>query len=268
MGFLNEKMCKKIDKIIYFNYKLNSMDNKINGLMKQNEAIYNSLKAKNVTDICDLVQLTEDMTLEQKLEALTSDNNRLKELSKQNKPLPPPKAEKQVTIQQPKKDKKDEDDEEDEELNEPVKKFECITNMEDIKRSFFCCENNDYTQFNELVKAHEFRLYKVNYKYSSDKDGAPSFSAKNLVGGFIRNFDDLRKYFMICFRCIQHNTVPVTYSYPSYWILNSTDSLENIIGSLYDDFEFYEYNDKEEFYNCMYKINQDNENLITEGYVH
>ena len=84
-----------------------------------------------------------------------------------------------------------------------------------MKRAFFGCENNDYTQFNELVNAYNFKLYIVNYKYSSDKNGAPTFSAKNLVGGFIRNFDDLRKYFMICFRCFSHNDE--TYTYPSYW---------------------------------------------------
>lgn len=234
--------------------------------MKQNESIYNSLKAKNVLDLDDLVKLTEDMTIEQKFESLTLENSKLKELSKQNKPPPQPKVEKPIIVQQPKKEK--EEDDEDEELKEPIKKFECITNMEDIKRSFFGCENNDYTQFNELVKAHEFKLYKVNYKYSSDKDGAPSFSAKNLVGGFIRNFDDLRKYFMICFRCIKHDTEPVTYSYPSYWIVNSIEPLPNIIASLYDDFDFYEYTDKEEFYKLMYKMDSDYENLITEGYVH
>ena len=241
------------------------MENKINILMKQNESIYNSLKSKNIVDLGELVQLTEVMSLEQKLESLTIENNRLKELSKQNKPPPQPKVEKPVIIQQPKKEK---DEDEEEELQDPVKKFECITNMEDIKRAFFGCENNDYTQFNELVKAHEFKLYKVNYKYSSDKDGAPSFSAKNLVGGFIRNFDDLRKYFMICFRCIKHDTEPITYSYPSYWIVNSIEPLQNIIGSLYDDYEFVECNEKEDFYKLIYKMNPDYENLITEGYVH
>ena len=243
------------------------MDNKINGLMKQNEAIYNSLKAKNVVDLGELVLLTEDMTLEQKLEALTIDNNRLKELSKQNKPPPQPKPEKPVSNPKPvekplKKEKEDEDDEED--FTEPVKKFECITNMEDIKRAFF---GGDYNQFLNLVQEHEFNLYVVNYKYASDKDGAPTFAAKNLVGGFIRNFDDLRKYFMICFRCFKHDNG--TYTYPSYWIVNSHDPLQNIIGSLYDDFEFVKSTcSEEDFYKAMYKMNPDDENLVAEGYVH
>ena len=230
------------------------MDNKINSLLKQNEAIYNSLKSKNINDIGELISLTEDINLE----ILTKENIRLKNLSKQNKPQPLPK-----TVQ-PEKKQVDEE----EEYIEPIKQFECITNMEDIKRAFFGCENNDYSQFDELVKAHNFKLYQVNYKYSTDKDGAPSYSAKNLVGGFIRNFDNLRKYFMICFRCIKHDTTPVTYTYPSYWILNSTNSLQEIIGSLYDDYDFIEINDKDNFYNLIHKMNLNDETLITEGYVH
>jgi hypothetical protein len=230
------------------------MDNKINSLLKQNEAIYNSLKSKNINDIGELISSSEDINLE----ILTKENIRLKNLSKQNKPQPPPKI-----VQSEKKQI-----EEEEEYIEPIKQFECITNMEDIKRAFFGCENNDYSQFDELVKAHNFKLYQVNYKYSTDKDGAPSYSAKNLVGGFIRNFDNLRKYFMICFRCIKHDTTPVTYTYPSYWILNSTNSLQEIIGSLYDDYDFIEINDKDNFYNLIHKMNPNDETLITEGYVH
>ena len=135
-----------------------------------------------------------------------------------------------------------------------------------MKRAFFGCENNDLTEFNEFTNLYNFKLYIVNYKYSSDKDGAPTFSAKNLVGGFIRNFDDLRKYFMICFRCFSHNDG--TYTYPSYWIVNSNEPLQNIIGSMYDDFEFTECCDKEVFYKYMHKMNSEEENLVTERYVH
>lgn len=232
------------------------MESKINGLMKQNEAIYNSLKNKNVIGLDELLLLTDTMSLEQKLEILITNNNRLKELSKQNKPLPQPKPEKQQVVIE-----KQEDDDEDQYV-EPQKKFDCLTNMEDMKRAFF---GGEYDKFDEIVKQHDFRLYNVNYKYSSDKDGAPTFSAKNLVGGFVRNFDDLRKYFMICFRCFKQDNA---YTYPSYWIVNSHEPLQNIIGSLYDDFEFSEVTDKEEFYKNINKINSDNENLVTENYVH
>jgi hypothetical protein len=248
------------------------MENKVNGLIKQNESIYNSLKNRNVPDIGDLIVLTDDLTIDNKLELLNIENNRLKELVKNNKPppiIPQPKPEKVVNEQKPKV-KEVKDDNEDEEYIEPVAKFSTLTNMEDIKRAFFTAENNDYSQFIELVKNHNFKLYKVNYKYSSDKDGAPSFSAKNLVGGFVRNFDDLRKYFMICFRCFKNDVAPVCYSYPSYWIVNSEDPLEKIIGSLYEDFEFTEIKEEEKdnFYIEIQKIKIEDENLITEAYVH
>jgi hypothetical protein len=248
------------------------MENKVNGLIKQNESIYNSLKNRNVPDIGDLIVLTDDLNIDNKLELLNIENNRLKELVKNNKPPPvisQPKPEKVVNEQKPKV-KEVKDDNEDEEYIEPVAKFSTLTNMEDIKRAFFTVENNDYSQFIELVKNHNFKLYKVNYKYSSDKDGAPSFSAKNLVGGFVRNFDDLRKYFMICFRCFKNDVAPVSYSYPSYWIVNSEDPLEKIIGSLYEDFEFTEIKEEEKdnFYIEIQKIKIEDENLITEAYVH
>jgi hypothetical protein len=248
------------------------MENKVNGLIKQNESIYNSLKNRNVPDIGNLIVLTDDLTIDNKLELLNIENNRLKEIVKNNKPppvIPQTKPEKVVNEQKPKV-KEVKDDNDDEEYNEPVAKFSTLTNMEDIKRAFFTAENNDYSQFIELVKIHNFKLYKVNYKYSSDKDGAPSFSAKNLIGGFVRNFDDLRKYFMICFRCFKNDVVPVTYSYPSYWIVNSEDPLEKIIGSLYEDFEFTEIdeNSKDNFYIEIQKIKVDDESLITEAYVH
>ena len=248
------------------------MENKVNGLIKQNESIYNSLKNRNIPDIGDLIVLTnDDLTIDNKLELLNNENNRLKELVKNNKPppiVPQPKLEK-VAVEQKPKVKDDSDDEEYTEP-EPVSKFSILTNMEDIKRAFFTAENNDYSQFIELVKIHNFKLYKVNYRYSSDKDGAPSFSAKNLVGGFVRNFDDLRKYFMICFRCFKNDVVPVSYSYPSYWIVNSEDPLEKIIGSLYEDFEFTQIKDdkKDNFYIEMQKTNVEDESLITESYVH
>lgn len=43
----------------------------------------------------------------------------------------------------------------------------------------------------------------VNKDDKTDKNEEEEeiFSAKNLLKGFVRNFDDYRKYFMICFRC-------------------------------------------------------------------
>lgn len=241
------------------------MENKVQSLIKQNEAIFNSLKVRNIQDIGELLTLFDELSIDQKYEQLLNENNRLKELVKNNKPKVEPKPEK-IQVKSEKKPEKLDDENDDIVFSDPVEKFETITNMEDIKRTFF---SGNYEEFYKLVKDHDFKLYNVNYKYASDKDGCPSFSAKNLVGGFVRNFDDFRKYFMICFRCIKNDTTPVTYNYPSLWIVNSNDDIKKIIKSLYDDFEFSEVTDnKDIFYQNMEKMNSDNELLIAESYVH
>lgn len=229
------------------------MDNKIANLIKQNEAIYNSLKLKNIEGLDELI-------IEPDFEQLIAQNLKLKELSKAHKPVQEPVKKQQIVVEN-KKPKEKEDDED----VEPVVNFSTITNMEEIKRAFF---SGDYELFNNLVTSHEFKLFYVKYKYESDNDGKPDYIAKNLIKGFIRNFDDLRKYFMICFRCFNNNTIPVSYSYPSLWIVNSNDSLNTLIGSLYEDFEFTEVIDKNKFFTEIVKLNEDTNGLLAEGYVH
>ena len=258
------------------------MENKVNSLIKQNEAIYNSLRSKNVEDLGDLTIVNDDMTLEQKLEVLTQENILLKNLSNKNKPVQVPKVKaKPADKPADKPGDKPADIQDDDptcwvSLSNVPPKYSKITDMYEIKKAFFGAENNDYTLFNELVKQHDFKLFNVNYKYSSDKDGAPDYVARNLIRGFIRNFDDVSGYFMICFRCILNNNDPdsnpkPTYNYPSLWIVNSNDPIEKIIGSLHDDFEFTEVIEKElkeEFYINFQKSNPESENIIGEGYVH
>jgi hypothetical protein len=127
-------------------------------------------------------------------------------------------------------------DDMEESYEEPIKKYDTLTNMEEMKRSFF---GDNIELFGEQLKEHPYKLYKANYKYNSDKDGVPEFSAKNLLKGFVRNFDNYRKYFMICFRCwkvLDKNE----YKYESFWIVNTHEPIKNIIGSIYDDFDFEE----------------------------
>ena len=70
------------------------MSNKLIMLSKQNESIYNSLKLRNIEDIGELVNITENMSLEESLELLSKDNIRLKEIVKNNKPSITPKIDK------------------------------------------------------------------------------------------------------------------------------------------------------------------------------
>lgn len=252
-------------------------ESKITMFIKQNESIFSSLISRGIDFI--RVDVSNINDLEQKLAMLVDENNKLKEVVKLNKPAPVPKEVKQVQITQPKKEgsskeKKDEGENDECDTYEEVKlKFNTITNMEDIKRAF--C-NKEYDTFETLVQQHPFKYYNVTYKYSSDKDGAPDYSAKNLVRGFVRNLDDYRKYLLAGFRCILVDPVNKIYSYPSMWIVNSTDSIQTILGSMYDDFEFVEITQEQipKYLKYFRKTNFDEESniidkvIIDEVYAH
>lgn len=227
------------------------MDNKINGIRKQNESIYNSLKSKNISDIGELITFTDE-TPEQQFQLLQQENKRLKGMLP---PVPVPEPVVHVVPVVPIVQEKDED----ETFEDPVPKFETITNMEDIKRAFF---SGEYDKFDELVKEHNFTLLHGTYKWSSDKDGAPEFVAKNLLKGFVRKFDDFRKYFIICFRCVQETKSPNSYSYPSLWIVNTLD--DKLIDKFSDDFTF----TKPENSSNFYKLIRKEESSFDESYVH
>lgn len=240
---------------------MSSTKDKINILIKQNDAIYKSLQNKNIEFIRE--EISNEYNDDKIFSIYSIENEKLKELSKQNKPVQvkevKPISEIKIVI------KKD-DNSDEENFEEPKKNYQTITNMEEIKRAFF---NNEYNQFEELVKVHSFKFYNCNYKYSDDKNNSPEFSARNLLKGFVRNLEDYRKYFLICFRCYKINDVQ--YSYPSYWILNSTDTLESILGSLYDDYIFEEINNLDKFLIDIRKIKSDDYELnylIGEAYLH
>ena len=236
-----------------------TLENKIKNLVKQNDSIYNSLLLKNI--LFERVTINDEMSDDDKIILLSEENEKLKNISKSNRPPPVVKSTKQ-TIIETKKDEKDACDNEEEENNYeiPKKSFSTITNMEDIKRSFF---NKDYSLFNQLIKNFNFKFYRAEYKYSSDKDGSPEFIAKNLVKGFVRNLDDYRKYFIVSFRCYKNEN---NYNYPSLWIVNSNDDIKDIIESMYDDYIYKEDNDIDIFLKDFEKV--DDENCIEELYVH
>ena len=214
--------------------------------------------------------LTESISLDEQLKLLIDENNKLKEIVKLNKPIEEVKA-KEVKAKEvkAKEVKPKEDDDSDEDAKEVQPKFSTITNMEDIKRAFFSA---DYELFKNLLLEHQFKMYTGEYLYASDKDGAPDYSARNLVKGMIRSFDDYRKYFMICFRCFQNqdNLSKMTYTYPSLWIVNSTDSINSIIGSVAEDYKLTEVSSDNilDFLKLLEKLNEETPGLITESYVH
>ena len=250
-----------------------SANKAIIGLEKQNAGIYSSLVAKGIQ--FDRTIIPEDISDENHLQLLKDENVKLKEISNANKP-PLKEKPKEELKEKPKEELKEKQkDLDDENYNEPVKKIDIIVDMDDIKRAFF---NGDYDVFESAIKTHPFKFYNASYKYDSDKDGAPDFSAKNLLKGFVRSFDDYRKCFMICFRCwkYQHDT---KYKYESFWIVNTNEKISNIIGSIEDDFIFNELTDIDNFISKIKKIPKsesdsekdiydDEYTCIGESYVH
>lgn len=218
-------------------------------LTKQNDSIYNSLLNKGIEFQRLSIEGVDDTN---KLTILQDENKQLKELSKANKPKPEPKKEK-VKV------------EEEDVPKEEVKKFSYITNMDDLKRSFF---NDEMSPFLIGVRDTPFKFYNATYKFSSDNDGKEPYIATNLLSGFVRNFDKIKGHFMIVFRCWEQDK---KYKYDSHWLLNSEDDLKDIIGSLYDDFDFVE-TDVETFLRDIQKMEdgkiRDNFTMICESYVH
>ena len=148
-------------------------------LTKQNDSIFNSLKNREIE--FERISININLSINEKLEILQKENNKLKEVVKLNKPPPQLKKEK-IEIK-----KKESNDNEEDNVKEKIKSYDTITNMEDLKRSFF---NDDYENFELLIKSNNFKFYNVTYKYDSDKDNCPDYSAMNLVKGFVRNFDN------------------------------------------------------------------------------
>ncbi len=238
------------------------MDKQIANLNKQNEGMETSFKNKGI----QFTKLSIDnMEPETELLLLKKYNDYLKGISAANRPPPQVKEEKPKVeaVVKP----KEEDVDDDEPIKEVKPVFSTITNMEDIKRAFF---SKDYDTAYQLIRQHPFKFYKANYKYADDNTGRPAFVAKNLLRGFVQNLDDYRKYLMVGFRCI--SIVENSYSYPSYWIVNSNDDLQTILGSIYDDFAFIPVVEEERIVR-MYRNMQKNEDetdeaLIGEVYLH
>lgn len=251
------------------------------GLQKQNDGMFASLSARNIP--FERTVIPDGIGEEDHLKMLQEENGKLKQVINDNKPPPQPKQEKKKSDVQapqskketkPKEDDGDEEGDGEEDLYEiSFTKFDTIANMEEPKRAFF---NGDYMVFEEQIKSHPLKFYKVSYKFESDKDGAPDFSAKNLLKGFVRNFDDYRKYFMICFRCWknQHET---KYKYDSFWIVNTNEPIPNIIGSFAEDFDFVETTDIDDFISQIKKLPESESDepvwineytCIGESYVH
>ena len=131
----------------------------------------------------------------------------------------------------------------DEQFTDKVVKYSTIGNLDQAKRNF---SDKKYDEFNALIKTQTppFKFFNVEYTDSSEFDGRPDFILVNKNKGFIQSMDDYRKYFFIVFVCSKKENKA---SFNSYWIVNTTDDLQKILGSDYDSFKFTETIDIQEF---------------------
>jgi hypothetical protein len=225
---------------------------KIVSLKNQNDGIYKSIIAKNHE--FKRIVITEDMTEDTIIQLLSEENAQLKEISNR---LKPPKEVKEV-----KEDKEDE-----EIIKDPVKQVEQIMNLEEAKRYFF---NGEYQQFIDNVKNNGLRLFKGVYNFSNYQDGSPKYAAKNRLNGFVRDFDDYRKYFIASFRCIEKSEKE--YEYTSLWLVNTNENIDILVPGFSEDHTIVLFDGNiEDFTNelSVYKRSEEQpENLVGEVFLH
>jgi hypothetical protein len=153
----------------------------------------------------------------------------------------------------------DDENYEDKKIDYPL-----LVNLEELKRSFFSPDNEEYRPFNDIIKENNFIYYRVNYKYSSDMCKRPDYMALNLNNGFVQRFEDYKKYLFVCFRCFQYND---DYEYVSYWLYNSTENINIVLKNEIEDFQFEEIK-MIEFVKNFNKMDKNLYNLINEKYLH
>ncbi len=154
---------------------------------------------------------------------------------------------------------------EEENFNEPVVKYTTIGNLENAKKAFF---NSDFETFKKELTSKPYKYYKCNYKFNDDYEGRPTFVARNLNNGFVKELDEFRKYFMVCFRCDEKEPNTKKYNYTSLWIVNTTDNIEKIISSRYDDFEWNEITIEDSNNSFFDEFKKTDDIYISEEYLH
>ncbi|ARF11752.1 hypothetical protein Klosneuvirus_2_188 [Klosneuvirus KNV1] len=135
-----------------------------------------------------------------------------------------------------------------------------IGNLEPVKRAF--C-NKEFDSFESLVQTQNFKLYSADYIDSSEFDGRPEFILVNKNKGFVQSMDEFRSYFYIAFCCYKKDG-KVTFK--SYWIVNTNDPLDKVLGSDAEGFKFEQMSDVKEFVNTFKTGGV--ENAISLAYLH
>lgn len=255
----------KEDKMNYGNLTSEVLMKKIKAMYKQIEIMELFIRNNNEEfEFQKIDELKEDMArvdLEKVTEFISKYNNKLKlEQNRINKLL----EEKKKLEERIKKENNDKRNEEDENYEDIKKEYPIIVNLEELKRSFFSQENEEHRPFETILQENNFKYYRVCYKYSEDMDNRPEYMAKNLNNGFVQRFDEYRKYLFSCFRCMKNEN---KYEYYSYWLYNSMEDINKVFDGMIDDFRINEIKN-EEFVKNFNRMDENDENLINEKYLH
>ena len=132
---------------------------------------------------------------------------------------------------QKEKEKQQEDD-----VKETKVVYDKLTDLNDLKRSFFNPNNTDFKPFSDVINEQQFHFYKGVYKYSADMNGKLDYMARNFNKSFIKRLEDFSDYLFVCFKC--KSDVPGEYVYESYWLFNSIGKFEQDIIDENDDIQF------------------------------
>ena len=87
----------------------------------------------------------------------------------------------------------------------------------------------------------KLKLYKANYKESIRFDEDKDYIHKNLNGGFVNIFEDMKDYIFAVFR-LNINPLNGNCIYSSWWIVNSFSDIRSLIKSDSSMFDFTEVN--------------------------
>lgn len=173
-----------------------------------------------------------------------------------------------ATIKIQKKKEKEDQDKLDKEKNQQLKmndiedqpveekkKFEVLVSREEfvaLKNSFGIFQLDDdgnykypslYEQFKDTLLKTNVKLFEVEYKYPEIYSENRNFIHKNVNIGFFNRFIEMSDYLFVCLR---FSVSPLSGKcvYTSLWIVNLSESLENLLKDDYNSFNFVEVPDE------------------------
>jgi len=210
----------------------------LTSLQKQNDGIYKSLTARNI-EFKRLI-VTDKMEVSEIIMILKDENTQLKTIAKLHKPSKQKKKRKAGAVKTGavKPDAVKPDAVKSAIPVDEVIAYKPITSnreMEVIKRVFF---NESIEDFTNLCSNYTFQYYHLRYRFASDNDMKPKYIAGNLVGGLVKQLEEFKQFLFGVARCevSLHPGNGTTYLYDFYTILNTQHNIQDVLGSLLDDY--------------------------------